>query len=124
MGTCECPAAGSGIRSEASWQDRLDVDRGLPVPELAEVEVVRPAVELFVGVNPAQEDVARGLHHALAHRDSLPVCGERASPEQWFEHRRLRLLDLEKERVAVVATEEQHQPGACSDTPDADDFSG
>jgi hypothetical protein len=92
MRTCECPAACSGIRSEASWQDRLDVDRGLPVPELADVEVVPP------------------------------MCGEQASPEQWFEHRRLRLLDPEKERVSVVATEEQHHPGACSDTPDADDF--
>src|SRR6266852_925490 len=124
MRTCECPAACSGIRSEASWQDRLDVDRGLPVPELADVEVVRAAVELFLRVNPAEEDVARGLHQALTHHDSLPVCRERTSPEQWFEHRWLRLLDLEKERVSGVATEEQHHPGACSDTPDADDFSG
>jgi hypothetical protein len=39
----------------------------------------------------------------LAHHDSLPVCGERASPEELFERRRQRLLDPENERVSVVA---------------------
>ena len=41
-----------------------------------------------------------------------------------LEHRRLRLLDLQEERVVVVAAEQQHDPAPRADAADADDLAG
>ena len=86
--------------SSPRGSDRFQVDRGLPVPELADVEVARAAVEALRVADPAEEDVARGLHQPLALDDALAVVRVLALPEHRLEHRRLRLLDLEEERIA------------------------
>ena len=56
----------------------LDFRRALPVLQLASVEVARLAVEPGLDVQPAEEDVAAGLHQALAGDDALAVVGELA----------------------------------------------
>ncbi len=110
------------IERESSRRHCRDLERDLPVAELAHVEVARPAVEVLLGVNPAEEDVARGLHEALALHDSLAVVREAARAEVRLEHRRLRLFHLEEQGIVLVAPEEQHHPAAGSDAADTDDL--
>src|SRR5262249_26306610 len=64
---------------------------------------------------PAEQDVARRLHQALALDDALAVLVELALAEERLEHRGLRLLELEEQRVALVATEHEYEPGARPD---------
>ena len=45
-------------------------------------------------------------------------------PEERLEHRRLRLLELEEQRVVVVAADQEQDPGAGADAADADDLPG
>ncbi len=52
--------------------------------------------------------------------DALALMVVLARRRIGLEHRALRLLDLQEERVAVVATEHQHDPGAGADAADAD----
>src|SRR6476659_9465176 len=99
------PAARLRVEHEPARQNRLEVERDLPVPELAHVEVASLAVESQVGAQPAQEDVARGLHRPLSLDDALAVLPKLALPEVRLEDGRLCLLDLEEQRVVVVAAE-------------------
>ena len=48
---------------------------------------------------PAEEDVAGGLHQPLAGDDAPAVVGERALADEALEHRGLRLLRLQEQRV-------------------------
>ena len=61
-------------------------------------------------VLPAQEDVAGGLHQALPGDDPLAVVGELALARVGLDHRPLRLLDLEEQRIVLVAADEQGHP--------------
>ncbi len=70
--------------------------------------------------DPPEEDVARGLHEALAGHDPLPMVAEPALGEVPFEHGALGLLHLEEERIGVVATCEQRDEATRADAPDAD----
>src|SRR5258705_13173133 len=70
---CEDEAAHLPVDVEAAGLDRVEVDRDLPVPELAEEEVPRGAVEGLLGAHPAEKDVARRLHEPLPEYDSLAV---------------------------------------------------
>ena len=106
---------------EACRQDPLRVRRSLPVPQLAHVEVAHLAVERG-GPQPAEEDVARGLHHALPFDDPAAHVAEIALPHVRLEHGPLRLLALQEERLIHVAADEQDDPGARPDAPDADDL--
>ena len=45
-------------------------------------------------------------------------------PDEPLEHRLLRLLGLQEQRVLAVAAEQQHDPGAGADAADADDLAG
>ena len=97
---------------------QVDLGRHLPVPELARVEVVLVAGQVRCPV-PAEEDVARRLGQALALDDPAPVVLVRALAHVRLQHRRLGLLDLEEQRVAVVATADVRDPAPGADAPDA-----
>ena len=73
---------------------------------------------------PAEQDVARRLHQALALDDPLAVVAVPAGAEVRLEHRGLGLLDLQQERVVVVAAEHQHDPRPGPDAAHADDLAG
>ena len=77
-----------------------------------------------LGADPAEHDVARRLEEALALDDPLAVVGEPAPPGVRLEHRRLGLLDLEEQRVGVVASEHQRDPAPGADAADPDDLAG
>ena len=62
------------------------------------------------------------MHQPLAFDDPLAVVAELAATEQRLEHRRSGLLDLEEERVSVVAPEQQEDPAARADAAHADDL--
>ena len=100
---------------------QLDEGGALRVPELADVEVALDVVDAF-DADEAEHDVARGLGQALALDDALAVVCELALAEERLEHRRLRLLELEEERVVVVAAEQQHDARPRADAADADDL--
>src|SRR4051812_25882007 len=116
----ERPAARLRIQLEPPRQDRLEIDGRLPVPELADVEVPRAALERLRVANPAEENVARGLHQPLTLDDALPVVRVAALPEHRLEDRRACLLHLEKERIRGVTPEQQHDPATSADAPDPD----
>src|SRR5436190_12985255 len=122
MRTRECPATRLCVEHEPAWQDGLEVERDLPVPELADVEVASLVVEAAISPHPAEEDVARRLHQPLPLDDALAVMAELALPQVRLEHGNLRLLDLEEQRVVVVAAEQQDDPRSCPDAADADDL--
>ena len=86
VGTRERPAAHSGEDLEAARENRVEVRRRLPVPQLADVEVALLAVEALRVANPAEEDVARRLHHPLALDHPLAVVVELALAEVRLEH--------------------------------------
>ena len=92
------PPAGPRVGVQPRPRHRRQVDRRLPVPELADVEVVLPAVEALAAL-PAEEDVARRVRDPLAADDALAVVLELARAQVRLEHRRLRLLRLQDERV-------------------------
>src|SRR5256885_13418898 len=122
MRTCECPAARVRVEHQSAWQDGFEVDRDLPVPELADVEVASLVVEAAISPHPTEKDVARGLHQPLPLDDALAVMAELALPEVLLKHGNLRLLDLEEQRVVVVAAEQQDDPRSRPDAADADDL--
>ena len=90
----ERPAAGSAIGGCARRDGCLERERAFPVLELADVEVAFLAVEAGACVLPAEKDVAGGLHQPLAGDDALTAVAVLALPDELFEYRRLRLLDL------------------------------
>ena len=70
----------------------------------------------------AEHDVARCLGEALAFDDALAVVCELALAEEPLEHRRFCLLELEEERIVVVAAEQEHDVRPGADAADADDL--
>src|SRR5207247_7363767 len=85
-----------------------------PVLQLAHVEIARGRLVL----GPAEEDVARRLHHALAldHAAALVTTTFRAEP---LAHGFAGLLDLQEQRRAV-AGQEQPDPAEPAHAADAD----
>ena len=73
---------------------------------------------------PSEHDVAGSLHQALALDDALAVACVLALAEEWLEHRGLRLLELEEQRIVVVTAEHQHDPRARADAAHTDDLAG
>ena len=79
------------------------------------------AVEVL-GAQPAEHDVGGGLGQALALDDALAVVVELACAEERLQDRCLSLLELEEQRVLVVASHHQRDPRAGADAADADDL--
>src|SRR5580693_5401707 len=98
MGAREGPAAGACVRMQAPLVHRREVSRGLPVPQLANIEVVLLAVEAL-GALPAKEGVARGVGYPLALDDPLTVVLKLARTQIGLEYGGLCLLGLQHERV-------------------------
>ena len=73
---------------------------------------------------PAEENVAGGLHQALPGDDALAAVGVLALADEAFQHRFLGFLRLQEQRVLVVSSEHQQNPGAGADTADSDDLAG
>src|ERR671931_2535095 len=84
----------------------------------------RAAVQPGVNVQPAEEDVAGGLHEPLSGDDALAVIRELAGPEEGLEPRGLGFLDLQEKRILVVAAQQQGDPRAGADASDPDDLAG
>jgi hypothetical protein len=86
-----------------------------------------PPVQVTVGLHafrPSQEDVARGLHHALSLHNSLTRLTKTALRQVILKDRRGCLIDLQEQWVLQVATLEQHDEGAGADAADAHDLPG
>ena len=70
-------------------------------------------------MQPAEKDVATGLHQPLTGDDPLAMVSKLARTEELLEHRRIRLLELEQQRVPPVEAEQQRNPGARAYATDA-----
>jgi len=84
MGSGEGPAAHLAVDGQTHRREGFDLDRSLPVPELAHIEVAF----LFVhpeGREPAQEDVAGGLHQPLPLHHPLAMVVEIACSDVLLE---------------------------------------
>ena len=119
---CERPTAQPTVGRHALGGHLLDFGRALPVAQLAHVEVSRHVLVARLGVQPAEEDVAAGLHQALPGDDPLAMVGELAWRHELLEHRRLRFLQLQEQRFVFVASQQQRDPVAGADAADADDL--
>ena len=73
-------------------------------------------------MRPAEQGVAGGLEASLADHHALAVILVLAGAGERLEHRCLRLLDLEHERIVGVDPDEERDPGAGADAADADDL--
>ena len=73
---------------------------------------------------PAEHDVTGRLQPTLARDDAFAVRRVRARPEEPLQDRCLRLLDLEEQRIILVAALEQRREGRQSDASHADDLDG
>src|SRR4051794_40122129 len=118
----ERPPADGAVRLQALGEQRLDLDGALPVAQLADVEVPVPAVDPD-RVDPAEEDVADGLHQPLSDHDALPAVAVLARADELLEHRGPGLLRLQEERAAVVLEHQDH-PRARAHAADTDDLPG
>src|SRR4029077_19270632 len=99
----------------------VDVDPALPVVQLANVEVMGLAIESLDPL-PAEEDVACGLHETLAGHHPLAMVAVLALAQKSLEDRLLGLLDLEDERIVIVAPHEEDDVAAGPHAADPDDL--
>ena len=111
------PAAELAPLPQVLERHRLDDRARLLVLELAHVEV--PSLP---SRRPAQQHVARRLEPALAGHHALAVVGVDARRQVTLEHGRLRLLELEEQRIAAVAGVQQHDDRHQPDAAHAHDL--
>ena len=121
VGARQRPAARPGVGVEPRFGDSREIDRRLPVPELADVEIVLVAVEALASL-PAEEDVGRRVGDSLAANDPFRVVGILARSQIGLEDRGLRLLRLQHQGILAAATNEEKDRSPSPDTADADDL--
>ena len=93
---------------------------GLPVAELADVEVVRTPEA--VDPQPAEEPVARSLHQPLTRDHPLALLLDGASLGIALQHRGLSFLHLEEQCVVVAQPDVEDHERLRPDGADADDL--
>ena len=98
------PSADSSVSPQNINVPSLDDRRDLHVAQLPNVNIAT----IFPS-RPAQEEAAGRLHEVLACDEALTVIPVKAFARVRFKHRRVRLLDLEEQRVVVGRHEESHQ---------------
>ena len=108
VGACELGGARPCVEGHDRRLHQLDKGTAFLVPELTDVEVAFDAVDAF-DLDIAEHDVARRLGETLAFDDALAVVCVTALAEEPLEYRRFCLLDLEEERIVVVATEQKQE---------------
>src|SRR5579862_4706609 len=119
----ERPAADLGVDLHRPLVELVDVRARLAVPELSNVVVLLLATPFDVGsARPAEHRVDCRLGEPLAFDHPLAVVRELAPAEERLEHGRLRLLELEEERIVVSLAEQQQNPDPRPDASDADDL--
>ena len=111
------PAALARVEREAERPHRLHVRRALHVAELAPVQ----EAVLLDALGPPEVDVAGGLHHPLAVDDARPGLVP-ALRQMVLQYGLRGLLDLQEERVLLVAALQQHDERPRADAADADDL--
>ena len=113
----QSPAADFDVLEPIAPGHILQVDFHFHVAELAEI-----IAAAFCVVSPSEENVARGLEHALAGDDSLAVIDVAAFAGVGLKDRRKRLFELEEHGV-VLSGHEQGDGAARSDAADSHHFS-
>ena len=116
MGSRQGRAADARIEGSAGGSEVLDVSSSLPVVELADVVVTGDTIKASNPL-PTQEDICSRLHQALSGDYPLSVVGEATLADKRLEHRGLGLLDLQEERIVLVATHQQKDVAAVPTLP-------
>ena len=73
---------------------------------------------------PAQQDIAAGLHQPLALHNSLGGVGVAARAKIALQHRRFGFLDLHQQGIIVIAPQQQYHPRSGADAAHADYLPG
>ncbi len=118
MGARERASAQSCVARQCLLLDQLADRAEAAILELAHVEMTARCRIL----RPAQEHVARGLHHALALDHALTRVARELRPET-LEHGLVRFLDLQEQGRAVVG-HEQADGAEGAHAADADHLEG
>ena len=120
MRTCQRPPAEARVELEVQRGHRLDHSRPLHVAQLPPVQMT----VLLHALRPSEVDVARRLHHPLAVHHALSGLLEPALRQVILKHGGRCLLDLQEERVALVAALQEDDESPRADAADSDDLAG
>ena len=123
MPTGQGPPARLTVGGQAPGGQPGHVDRGLPVPELTDVEVVHLPVQGVQAV-VAEQVVTRRLHEALALHHPAPLRLVARASRIRLEHGAGGLLQLEQQRVGGVPAGHQDDPVPGPHAAHPDDFAG
>src|SRR5918994_4364744 len=115
----QCPAADPGVQGQLTGRKALYLHRAFHVAQLPHVIVATDSA-----TKPAEEDVARCLHQPLAGNDAMSLVPVNALGKMRFQHRDLSFLDLEEQRIVLVATLEQHDVVSGTNASHPNDFPG
>ena len=99
----QCPGANLGVLGHHARTEQLDHGPDLHVPELADVEM--PAE---LALRPAEEDVARRLHHSVPVHNPLAMIAVDALAGTRLQDRGPRLFDLEEQGILLAGHQQRH----------------
>ena len=123
MGAGKRPAAEATVGRQPGREQQRDVDCSFSIGRLAYVVVALTAVRP-TRTEPAQKDVAHGLHELLTLHDALGVVAGGGGAEMLFKHRVVGLLRLQQQGIAAVPAVKEDHPVALADAADADHLAG
>ena len=103
------------VRVDGRALREIDVRSGqkLPVAQLADVVLALDTVDAGRTL-PAEEDVAGGLHQVLAGNHAMPLVVVLAAAAMVGQHRRLRVLGLQEQRLLTAPWPHSKGPGSVS----------
>jgi len=118
------PAAQPGVVGQLGRVHGRDVHRALHVAQLPDVVLLRHRAIHPQAAGPAEERVGRGLHQPLAVHHPLTLVLELARPGERGQHRFLRLLELQEQRLVRGVAEQQEDERLGADRAHADHLAG
>src|SRR5262245_11137878 len=118
----ERPATELAVVVKLERVHERDAHAAFHVTELAHVVLLAAGAIGVDATGPAEERIGGGLGQALADDNALALVAVFAGPGEGGQHRLLRLLQLQEQRLIGAVTEQQHDERLGSDRPDADDL--
>src|ERR1700730_5361692 len=118
MSASQSPTTELAVLNKATFTQALQAHRELHIPQLANREVDGSQS------CPTEKDIAGRLHERVSAHHSLGVVERGARSEVRLENRCLSLLDLQEERVTLLAPHEEDDVTTGIHAPHADDFVG
>jgi len=124
VGPGQRPATQPGVVGQLLPIHGRDVHRALHVTELPDVVLLWRRTIDPQAAGPAEERIGCGLHQPFAVYHPLTLMLELTRPGERGQHRFLRLLELEEQRLVRAVPEEQEDVGLGADRAHPDHLAG